>query len=54
MNQESPNVAEDIVQPSHIKKMIAQAKAENPDSVVVYFIKHKSAPETLLKPKKPL
>jgi hypothetical protein len=57
MKQESkdiPQVGENITQPSHIRTMIAKAKAEHPDSVVVYFIKHKSASDSLAKPKTPL
>lgn len=54
MDQEVPNIGENIPQPSHIKTMIAQVKIEHPDSVVIYFIKHKAASDSLPKPKKPL
>ncbi len=57
MKQESkdiPQAGENITQPSHIRTMIAKTKAEHPDSVVVYFIKHKSASDSLAKPKAPL
>lgn len=34
--------------------MIIKARKDNPDCIVVYFVKHKNAPATLLKPKNPM
>ncbi len=39
---------------SVIQQKITAARSEHPDSIVVYFVKHKTASESLPKPKTPL
>jgi hypothetical protein len=34
---------QELSQPSQVQQAIASARANNPDGVVVYFVKHKKA-----------
>ena len=48
------DVKDELRHPSAIQQRISALRAENPDCVVVYFTKHKSAPESLQRPTSPL
>lgn len=54
MSASHPAMDEQIPPSSAIQQAITAAKAGHPDSVVVYFIRHKSAASSLSKPTKPL
>jgi hypothetical protein len=54
MQKQKDGLDEQLPQPSTIQRKIAELRADHPDSVVVYFTKHRSAPDSLPKPNNPL